>query len=99
MGAMQGMNLNQIYDRIADVLWDTQKAQWVSAPVLFFFRSEMVGHSGMTLKYCDPSFRLGLLGSCSIVELQICSSSAPTELGFGDQHCLDGTPFHVVPSR
>ncbi|KAL7553033.1 hypothetical protein ACHAWF_016279 [Thalassiosira exigua] len=28
MGAMQGMNLNQIYDRIADVLWDTQVAQW-----------------------------------------------------------------------
>lgn len=29
MGAMQGMTMNEIYDRIADVLWDTQKAQWV----------------------------------------------------------------------
>lgn len=29
MGAMQGKSLQQIYDRIADVLWDTQKAQWV----------------------------------------------------------------------
>ena len=29
MGAMQGLNPQQIYDRIADVLWDTQKAQWV----------------------------------------------------------------------
>lgn len=29
MGAMQGKSLEQIYDRIADVLWDTQKAQWV----------------------------------------------------------------------
>jgi protein Mpv17 len=29
MGAMQGHNLNQIYDRIEDVLWETQKAQWV----------------------------------------------------------------------
>lgn len=29
MGAMQGMTFQQIYDRIADVLWDTQKAQWV----------------------------------------------------------------------
>ena len=29
MGAMQGMTMTQIYDRIADVLWDTQKAQWV----------------------------------------------------------------------
>mmetsp|Transcript_19651 Transcript_19651/g.24289 ORF Transcript_19651/g.24289 Transcript_19651/m.24289 type:complete len:294 (+) Transcript_19651:90-971(+) len=28
MGAMQGMNVSQIYDRIADVLWETQKAQW-----------------------------------------------------------------------
>eukprot|EP00571_Detonula_confervacea_P004825 CAMPEP_0172317642 /NCGR_PEP_ID=MMETSP1058-20130122/32286_1 /TAXON_ID=83371 /ORGANISM="Detonula confervacea, Strain CCMP 353" /LENGTH=298 /DNA_ID=CAMNT_0013032255 /DNA_START=34 /DNA_END=930 /DNA_ORIENTATION=+ len=28
MGAMQGMNLTQMYDRVADVLWDTQKAQW-----------------------------------------------------------------------
>lgn len=28
MGAMQGMNLNQTYDRISDVLWDTQVAQW-----------------------------------------------------------------------
>eukprot|EP00934_Nitzschia_sp_Nitz4_P003384 Nitzschia sp. Nitz4//scaffold92_size79448//25933//35941//NITZ4_005388-RA/size79448-processed-gene-0.72-mRNA-1//-1//CDS//3329560177//3374//frame0 len=28
MGAMQGMTPQQIYDRIADVLWDTQKAQW-----------------------------------------------------------------------
>jgi protein Mpv17 len=29
MGAMQGLNLEQIYNRIADVLWETQKAQWV----------------------------------------------------------------------
>lgn len=29
MGAMQGMTPTQIYDRIADVLWETQKAQWV----------------------------------------------------------------------
>lgn len=28
MGAMQGMNFTQIYHRIADVLWDTQVAQW-----------------------------------------------------------------------
>ena len=28
MGAMQGMTPTQIYDRIADVLWETQKAQW-----------------------------------------------------------------------
>lgn len=28
MGAMQGMTPDQIYDRIADVLMDTQKAQW-----------------------------------------------------------------------
>ena len=28
MGAMQGMTGQQIYDRIADVLWETQKAQW-----------------------------------------------------------------------
>ena len=26
---MQGMTFEQIYDRIANVLWDTQKAQWV----------------------------------------------------------------------
>mmetsp|Transcript_16235 Transcript_16235/g.19824 ORF Transcript_16235/g.19824 Transcript_16235/m.19824 type:complete len:346 (-) Transcript_16235:119-1156(-) len=29
MGAMQGMSTSQIYDRIVDVLWETQKAQWV----------------------------------------------------------------------
>lgn len=29
MGAMQGKTFDQIYNRIADVLWDTQKAQWV----------------------------------------------------------------------
>ena len=29
MGAMLGMTPQQIYDRIADVLWETQKAQWV----------------------------------------------------------------------
>jgi protein Mpv17 len=28
MGAMQGMNGTQIVERIQDVLWDTQKAQW-----------------------------------------------------------------------
>ena len=28
MGFMQGMNVQQVYDRIADVLWDTQVAQW-----------------------------------------------------------------------
>jgi len=28
MGALQGMTIHQIYDRIKDVLWDTQKAQW-----------------------------------------------------------------------
>lgn len=29
MSLMQGQNLNQAYDRIADVLWETQKSQWV----------------------------------------------------------------------
>lgn len=29
MGALQGWTWDQCYDRIADVLWDTQKAQWV----------------------------------------------------------------------
>lgn len=29
MGAMQNMTVQQIYDRLADVLWETQKAQWV----------------------------------------------------------------------
>jgi hypothetical protein len=29
MGAMQGHSGDQIYNRIADVLWETQKAQWV----------------------------------------------------------------------
>ena len=29
MGSMQGWTAQQCYDRIADVLWDTQKAQWV----------------------------------------------------------------------
>ena len=29
MGAMQGQTSSQIYDRLADVLWETQKAQWV----------------------------------------------------------------------
>ena len=28
MGAMQGLNVPQIYDRICDVLWETQLAQW-----------------------------------------------------------------------
>jgi len=28
MGLMNGMNFQQTYDRIADVLWDTQVAQW-----------------------------------------------------------------------
>ena len=28
MGFMNGMNFQQTYDRIADVLWDTQVAQW-----------------------------------------------------------------------
>jgi hypothetical protein len=30
MGAMQGMNLQQIYARIEDVLWDTQKVTTLS---------------------------------------------------------------------
>jgi hypothetical protein len=30
MGAMQGMNLQQIYARIEDVLWDTQKVRTLS---------------------------------------------------------------------
>jgi hypothetical protein len=29
MGAMQGQSLEQIVQRIKDVLWETQKAQWV----------------------------------------------------------------------
>jgi hypothetical protein len=28
MGAMQGLDLSQIYHRIEDVLWETQIAQW-----------------------------------------------------------------------
>lgn len=26
---MQGKTFQQIYDRIADVIWETQKAQWI----------------------------------------------------------------------
>eukprot|EP00978_Attheya_sp_CCMP212_P036501 scaffold166094_cov46-Attheya_sp.AAC.3 len=29
MGAMQGQSVDQVYHRISDVLWETQKAQWV----------------------------------------------------------------------
>ena len=29
MGYMQGMNTEQVVQKINDVLWDTQKAQWV----------------------------------------------------------------------
>jgi protein Mpv17 len=29
MGALQGQNVDQVYHRIADNLWETQKAQWV----------------------------------------------------------------------
>jgi protein Mpv17 len=29
MGALQGQNMDQVYHRIADNLWETQKAQWV----------------------------------------------------------------------
>jgi major membrane immunogen (membrane-anchored lipoprotein) len=44
MGAMQGMSLQQIYDRIADVLWETQKAQVNVVPFIlrvfaFFYHS------------------------------------------------------------
>lgn len=28
IGALQGMNMQQVYDRLVDVLWETQKAQW-----------------------------------------------------------------------
>jgi protein Mpv17 len=28
IGLMQGLTVQQCYDRIANVLWDTQKAQW-----------------------------------------------------------------------
>ena len=29
MGAMQGKGSNEIYQKLKDVLWETQKAQWV----------------------------------------------------------------------
>ena len=29
MGAMQGQSSSQIYNHLNDVLWETQKAQWV----------------------------------------------------------------------
>ena len=38
MGAMQGMSLQQIYDRIADVLWETQKAQVNKCGTIYFTR-------------------------------------------------------------
>ena len=28
LGALQGMSVGQVYDRVADTLWDTLKAQW-----------------------------------------------------------------------
>jgi protein Mpv17 len=37
MGAMQGMNLEQIVRRIEDVLWDTQKVRTLSPPPLKVF--------------------------------------------------------------
>jgi protein Mpv17 len=47
MGAMQGQSPTQIYNRINEVLWDTQKAQWVFwIPVqLINFRFVPVRHN------------------------------------------------------
>ena len=28
LGALQGMSVNQVYNRVHDTLWDTLKAQW-----------------------------------------------------------------------
>eukprot|EP00979_Chaetoceros_neogracilis_P018198 scaffold10556_cov258-Chaetoceros_neogracile.AAC.43 len=42
MGAMQGKSFQQIYDRIADVIWDTQKRQWVFwIPVQLLIRHQL----------------------------------------------------------
>jgi protein Mpv17 len=47
MGAMQGLSSKDIVDRINDVLWDTQKAQWIFwIPVqLINFRFVPVRHN------------------------------------------------------
>jgi hypothetical protein len=88
MGAMQGMTPTQIYDRIADVLMDTQKAQWVctglpnsSRQMVYFVVCSKTHRTFPTSsRFCSA----GLLDSSSALELQVRSCAAPAQCGVVD---------------
>ena len=58
MGAMQGQNLEQIYNRIADVLWETQVLYGYLAVVVACVRTAL-----LTIILCSRSFSRLLNGN------------------------------------
>lgn len=95
MGAMQGMNLTQVYDRIADVLWDTQVAQWTFVSTLCFI--EFIGHN--IIEFIQSLHSLyATVDSSAIVELSICTSEASAQCCFAHKCSVDSIIECMVPS-
>jgi len=69
MGAMQGMTVDQIYHRIADVLWDTQKAQW-----LFWIPVQL-----LNFKFVPVRHQLNVVLGTSVVWTALLSAWYPPE--------------------
>lgn len=69
MGAMQGKTPDQIYQRLADVLWDTQKAQWV-----FWIPVQL-----LNFKFVPVRHQLNVVLGTSIVWTALLSAWYPPE--------------------
>jgi len=75
MGAMQGMAPNQIYDRISNVLMDTQKAQWA-----FWIPVQLVN-----FRFVPVRHQLNVVLVVSVVWTALLSAWYPPEDEKGDE--------------
>ena len=96
MGAMNGLNMTQIYDRIADVLMPTQYAQWS-----FVSRNGVMSNVLLPAKTCRFSNPISTftVDSCATPELSVCSSQTSAQRCATYQRCLDSSFKCLVSSR
>lgn len=88
MGALQGQSLDQIYHRIADNLWETQKAQWI-----FWIPVQLIN-----FKFVPVRHQLNVVLVVSILWTALLSAWYPPEKKDNDPETTTTTTSDESPS-
>ena len=102
LGALQGMDVAQIYDRIASTMWDTLKAQWAFCappptkrarpawPLTSSTADRAPYHRHTTRARRDPG---------AADQLQVHAGAPPAQLCAGGLYRVDHLPLARLPAR